>query len=77
MCEIPFPWKDLNGIHRRTSTFTLGSEQKRQKIVGEEVREVTVMAFSAYGPPLEMVTSFIYLGGNYLGRLSRLADGGE
>ena len=40
-----------------------GAERKRTQIAGEEVREVTVMHFSAYAPPLEMVYSFIYLGG--------------
>ena len=30
--------------------------------MAEEEREVTARAFSAYGSPLEMVTSFKYLG---------------
>ena len=56
------PWKALNGTHRRTSQCTWGEERKRWKLLAEEEREVTVRAFSAYGRPLEMVTSFKYLG---------------
>ena len=36
--------------------------RKRWKLAAEEEREVTARSFSAYGRPLEMVTSFIYLG---------------
>ena len=38
------------------------SEQKRLQLSAEEEREVTTMYFSVYGHPLEMVTSFKYLG---------------
>ena len=37
-------------------------ERNRRRLAAEEEREVTVRAFSAYGRPLEMVTSFKYLG---------------
>ena len=37
-------------------------ECKRQQLAEEEERVVTSRAFSAYGRPLEMVTSFRYLG---------------
>ena len=54
------------------------AEEKANSGGGGGVREVTVMAFSAYGPPLEMVTSLKYLGGGgYLGDVIRLAGGGE
>ena len=56
------PWKALNGTHRRTAQCTRGAEQNRWRLAAEEEREVTVRAFRAYGIPLEMVTSFKYLG---------------
>ena len=37
-------------------------EQKRHRLAVEEEREVTTRDLSAYGPPLEMVNSFIYVG---------------
>ena len=37
-------------------------ECKRRQLAEEEERAVTSRAFSAYGHPLEMVTSFRYLG---------------
>ena len=39
-----------------------GAERKRRRLVAEEERAVTSRAFSAYGLPLDMVTSFQYLG---------------
>ena len=39
-----------------------GVECKRWKLAAEEERAVTSREFSADGSPLEMVTSFIYLG---------------
>ena len=57
------PWDSLNRIRRRTTQCTRGAEWKRRKLAGEEVREVTAMAFSAYGHPLEMLNSFKYLVG--------------
>ena len=56
------PWKSLNGTHRCTAQFTWGVDRNRQQLAAEEEREVTTRAFSAYGQPLEMVTSFKYLG---------------
>ena len=42
---------------------TGSGEEAREIISGaEEEREVTARSFSTYGRPLEMVTSFIYLG---------------
>ena len=58
LCDMLVPWKDLNGMHRRTAQCNRGSEQKRRRLAAEEEREVTARAFSAYGRPLEMVTSF-------------------
>ena len=54
--------KILNETHIHTSQFNWGVERKRWWLAAEEEREVTVRAFSAYGHPLEMATSFRYLG---------------
>ena len=56
------PWRSLNGTHRRTAQYKRGADRKRRRLAVEEEREVTTRAFSAYGPLLEMVTFFIYLG---------------
>ena len=56
------PWKALNGTHRRIVQCAQGSERKRRRLAVDEEREVTSRAFSAYGLPLYMVTSFKYLG---------------
>ena len=60
--DILVPWKSLNGTHRRTAQYTRGSEQRIRSLAADDKREVTVRDFSAYGGPLEMVTSFKYLG---------------
>ena len=62
LCYMLVTWKDLNGTHRITAQCTQGAERKRQRLAAEEEREVTSRAFRAYGRPLEMVTSFKYLG---------------
>ena len=62
LCDMLVPWKALNGTHRCTSQCTWGEERKRWQLATEEEREVTTRDFSAYGRPLEMVTSFKYLG---------------
>ena len=61
LCDMMVPWKALNGTHRRTSQCTRGVERKRWRLSEEEEREVTTRDFSAYGRPLEMVTSFRYM----------------
>ena len=62
LCYILVLWKDLNGNHRRIEQYNQGVERKRQKLAAEEEREVTARSFSAYGRPLDMVTSFRYMG---------------
>ena len=62
LCEMLVTWKALNGTHRRTAQYTWGEKRRRQRSAAEEEREVTTRAFIAYGRPLEMVTSFKYLG---------------
>ena len=62
LCDMMVPCKALNGIHGRTAQCTRGAEQKIQKLATEEEREVATRYFSTYGLPLEMVTSFKYLG---------------
>ena len=56
------PWKALNGTHRRTSQCTQGEERRIRRLVVEEERGVTARDFSAYGRPLDMVTSLKYRG---------------
>ena len=62
LCNIMVPWKALNGINKRTAQCTCGLEQRRRQLAALEAVEVTSRAFSAYGRPVEMVTSFKYLG---------------
>ena len=62
LCDMLVPWKALNGTHKRTAQCTRGEEWKRHRLAAAEEREVTTRDFSAYGRPLEMVTSFKYLG---------------
>ena len=62
LCDMMVPWRDLNGTHGRTAQCKRVAEWKRQRLAAEEEREVNVRAFSTYGRPLEMVTSFRYLG---------------
>ena len=56
------PWRYLSRRHQRTAQCNKGAERKRRSLVVEEERMVTSRAFSTYGSPLEMVTSFVYLG---------------
>ena len=51
----------MNGLHQRTAQCKKGAERKWQSLAAEEERAVTFIEFSAYGRPLEMVTSFLYL----------------
>ena len=69
LCDMMVTRKGLNGMHRRMAHCTWGAERKRQQLLAEEEREVTARAFSSYGSPLEMLTSF-----NYLGRVISEAD---
>ena len=62
LCDMLLPWKYLNGMNRRTSNFTPVAERKRRWLAADEEREVTARDFSTYGSPLEMDTSFKYLG---------------
>ena len=59
---MPVPWRVLNGIHRRTAQCKKGAEKKIRRLAAEEEMAITSRAFRAYGHPLEMVTSFKYLG---------------
>ena len=62
MCDILIQWRYLNGIPRITVKFKKGAEKKIWRLSEEEERAVTSRYFSAYGRPLEIVTSFRYLG---------------
>ena len=61
LCDIMVPYRDLNGTHRFTEQCKQGAERKRRRLSAEEERDATARALSAYGRPLEMVTSFRYL----------------
>ena len=61
-CNIMVPWRVLNKRHLTTSQCAKGAEQKRQQMAEEDLRESAGRAFQDYGGPLEMVTSFKYLG---------------
>ena len=61
-CVMMVMWKALNVTHQNTAQCNRGAERKQQRLSAEEEREVTSRDFSAYNSPLEMVTSFRYLG---------------
>ena len=69
LCDMLVSSKSLNETQRRMAQCPWGAERKRRKLAAEEEREVTARYFSAYGRPLEMATSF-----KYLGRLILAAD---
>ena len=62
LCDMLVMCKTLNLTHRCTAQCTRGAEQRRRQLAAEEEMEVTARDFSAYGNPLEMLTSFKYLG---------------
>ena len=49
-------------MHWHIAQCKKGEKRKIWRLVAEEDRAATSRAFSAYGCPLEMVTSFKYLG---------------
>ena len=55
---ILVPWRSLNRIHWHKKQFSKGEYWKRRRLAVEGERLVASRAFSAYGRPLEMVTSF-------------------
>ena len=62
LCDMLVTWNTLNGMHMRTAQCNRGVERNIWRLAAEEEREVNARAFIAYGRPLEMVTSFKYLG---------------
>ena len=56
------PWRGLNGRHYATAMCKKGAERKRRQMSEAEFRDITERAFKAYGKPLEMVSTFKYLG---------------
>ena len=56
------PWKALDGMYRHTSQCNWGADWNICQLAAEEGRDLTSRYFSAYGIPLEMMTSFRYLG---------------
>ena len=63
------PWRDLNGRQLSTAQCTRGAEQKRRRIVEEEMQEISERVFHAYVSPLYNVMAF-----NYLGRVMTAGD---
>ena len=61
-CDMLVPWQALNRRHPATAQRLKGSERKRQRMAEEEMQERADRTFQAYNIPLEMVTSFKYLG---------------
>ena len=61
LCDMMVSWWYLNGTHRRIAQYKKGEDQKIWRLAAEEERAVTSSSFSAYGHPLDMVTSFKYL----------------
>ena len=61
-CDVLVPWKALNGQHATTALCSKGVEQKICCLEAEDMRESTERCLQAYVRPLEMVTSFKYLG---------------
>ena len=56
------PWRGLNGRHYATAMCKKGAERKRRQMSEAEFRDITERAFKAYGKPLEIVSTFKYLG---------------
>ena len=63
-------WHDLNERHLSTAQCAKGAERKRRQLAEEELRQILERAFQAYREPLDMVTSF-----KYLGRVFMAGDG--
>ena len=61
-CNMLVPWRSLNGRHKSTAMCRSGAENKRRRLLEEEVRDSAEMAFEVYGEQLQAVPSFKYLG---------------
>ena len=57
-----FPWVDLNCRHPITVLCSQGTNSNIQRLAEEDSWSGVVMEFQAYRQPLEIVTSFKYLG---------------
>ena len=62
LCNMLVPWRYLNGSHTGTAQCKKGVERKWRQLGAKEARAVTSRSFSAYGCPLEIMTSFKYMG---------------
>ena len=62
LCDMLVPWAALSGRHPNTIQCTNEVERKWRRLAEEEVRTSTERAFQAYGLPLNLVSSFKYLG---------------
>ena len=69
-CDILVPWRALNGRHHSTTQCKKGVERKRCRMAEAELRDITERALEAYGKPLEIVSTF-----KYLGRVMTAGDG--
>ena len=61
-CFIMVLWSALNGRHATITQCAKGEERKRCRLVAEEIRSGTARLLQAYRRPINLVTSFNYLG---------------
>ena len=59
---IMLPLTSLNGKNTTIAQCTKGSEQKRRRLMAEDLREITARTFQAYVISPKLVTSLKYLG---------------
>ena len=62
LCNMMVPWWYLNGLNHHTDQWKKGAERNLRCLAEEEERAVPSREFRSYGRPIEMVTSFRYLG---------------
>ena len=61
-CDMCVPQKSLNSRHLTTAFYRQGMERMWRRLDEGKARVGTEGSLTAYGPPLNQVTSFKYLG---------------
>ena len=61
-CDMLVPWHSINVKHHDTTICRKEAERKRRRMAESELRERMERSFEAYGNPIEVVSSFKYLG---------------
>ena len=56
-CDMLVLWEDLNRHHPKITQYEKEAEQKRHRLVAEDMRERTELYFWLYGHPITLVTS--------------------